>query len=144
MAIVPITINTGENALKIYAEVANINAFVNETLVGDEATLAVEDVVGVSGYERRRFPGDTEPIQVLTSERTVLKNLSRKPGRTLPGKTFRLVSLDENDQPIHDRTFTYTGTWRELVQWLRGQVTNKTYLYNHTGGTPVVLSSAVP
>lgn len=139
MSIVAHTAATEPEKLVIYAETANINYFLDVDLVPDGPGTATEETVTVSGYTRRQYPGDETPVAVSASARTYLSGLSRRQGAALPGKNFRLVAFDDDGAQLEDRQFTYVGTWRTLLNFLEGQIINRTHVYNHTGGTPVVL-----
>jgi len=142
MAILPHTAGTEEAALKIYAETANINYFLATDLVPDSPTTATDEAVVVSAYSRRQYPGDETRVSVPEGSRVFLKNLSRRVGPALPGKEFRLVAFDDDGAQLENRQFTYVGTWRNLLNFLTGNVVNTTHVYNHTGGNPVVLQVA--
>lgn len=139
MSIVKHTVATDENPLVIYAETANINYFLATDITPDSPSTASTETVLVDGYTRRQYPGDESPVSVPGTTRTYLKGLPRRQGAALPGKNFRLVAFDDDGAELENRTFTYVGAWRTLVEFLTGNVINRTHLYNHTGGTPVVL-----
>lgn len=139
MAILPHTVATDENPLRIYAESANINYFLATDIIPDSPTTATTETVSVGAYTRRQYPGDTTPVSVAASARTFLKGLGRRTGPALPGKTFRLVAFDDDGAQLEDRQFTYVGTWKTLLEFLTGNVINRTHVYNNTGGSPVVL-----
>lgn len=139
MSIVAHTAATEPEKLVIYAETANINYFLDTDLVPDGPATATDETVTVRAYTRRQYPGDETPVAVGASARTFLSGLTRRQGAALPGKNFRLVAFDDDGEQLEDRQFTYVGTWRTLLNFLAPQVINRTFVYNSSGGSPVVL-----
>lgn len=139
MAIQKHTVGTEEAALVIYAETANLNYFLSVDVTADSPATSTVETVTFGAHTRRQYPGDETPVSVAGGARTYLANLGRRTGPALPGKGFRLVAFDDDGAELEDRQFTYVGTFKNLVGYLTGNVVNKTFLYNNTGGSPVVL-----
>ena len=112
----------GKN-FSIYGEPANINYFISSTLEPDSASGVVNKTSTVKAHTRRRYVGDTSPINVSGSTREFMYDPGRKVGNALPGFAFIL-----NDG-IEKRQFTLQGDVMDLHAWLLSEINNDTKLY---------------
>ena len=134
MATVPFTIEvSGGNPITIYAEPDNINYFLTEALEADTVAGPTNETATVGSYTRRSYPGDATPVNVSGSTREFLVDPSRKSGNALPGRTFMLADLDEDEKIVEKRAFTFKGRLLDLHAFLRGNVASPTYFYMNTG-----------
>lgn len=107
----------------IYGEPANINYFIKSTLEPDSATGVVNKTTTVKAHTRRRYVGDTSPINVSGSSREFMYDPGRKVGNALPGFAFIL------DDGTEKRQFTLDGNVMDLHAWLLTEINNDTRLY---------------
>lgn len=98
----------------IYGEPANINYFVETDLTPVSEDGAVTRQSSVSAHTRRRYVGDSNPINVSGSQREWLYDPGRKVGNALPGAPFILSDGTET------RQFTLQGNIVDLHAWLVG------------------------
>ena len=131
----------GENPVRVYAEPSNLNHFLDEAVEPDEEDGPSNITVQIGGHTRRQYPGDTSRSNVGGSSRVILRDPARRTGNALPGKTFSMRSFDDDGNELEYRQFTYQGSFINLHAALLGRVTNRTHLYNHTGGPPYVLQA---
>ena len=99
----------------IYGEPANINYFVETDLTPVSEAGAETRQSSVSAHTRRRYVGDTNPINVSGSQREWLYDPGRKVGNALPGSPFIL------SDGIETRQFTLQGDIVDLHSYLVGE-----------------------
>lgn len=112
--------------IAIYGEPANINYFIKSTLVPVSETDAVDKQSVVSAHTRRRYAGDTTPINVSGSTREYLYDPGRRNGAAIPGNPFIL------DDGVEKRAFHYTGNLIDLHAWLKGDAKADLVLYSQS------------
>jgi hypothetical protein len=134
----------GGQPVTIYGETANINYFINGSLDPDEVGGVTNQQVSVSGFTRSQYPGDPTPMNVAGSSREFLRDPSRKSGNALPGKSFVLVALNEDNEVMERRQFTYKGRWIDLHAFLMAEASYKTYAYNNTGARYTLGATVAP
>ena len=96
----------------IYAETVNINYFLASELVPDSIDGVTNAQSSVSAFTRRRYAGDSTPINVSSHSRDYLVDPGRRNGAATPGKEMIL------DDGIEKRVFTYTGPWLDIHAYL--------------------------
>ena len=99
----------------IYGEPANINYFVETDLTPVSAEGAQTRTSTVGAHTRRRYVGDSNPINVSGSQREWLYDPGRKVGNALPGAPFILSDGTET------RQFTLQGNIVDLHAYLVGE-----------------------
>ena len=99
----------------IYGEPANINYFVETDLTPVSESGAVTRTSTVGAHTRRRYVGDSNPINVSGSQREWLYDPGRKVGNALPGAPFILSDGTET------RQFTLQGNIVDLHAYLVGE-----------------------
>lgn len=107
----------------IYGEPANINYFISSTLAPDSAGGVVNKTSTVKSHTRRRYIGDSSPINVSGSTRDFMYDPGRKVGNALPGYSFIL------DDGTERRQFTLQGNVIDLHAWLLTEINADTRLY---------------
>lgn len=107
----------------IYGYQLNINYFLTTPLVGIAQEASEYATGSKKAHTRRRYAGDSAPINVSGHSYEYVKDPSRKMGTALPGWSFILVRGDEK------RQFTTTATVAQLHKWLYENVNGKTFLY---------------
>ena len=112
----------GKN-ISIWGIHANINYFIEETLVGDSVEGVVNKSTSVKSHSRRRYVGDPAPINVDGHPREFMYDPGRKVGNALPGFSFIL------DDGTEKRQFTLQGDVMDLHAWLLTTLNNTTKLY---------------
>ena len=99
----------------IYGEPANINYFVETDLSPVSEAGAENRTSSVSAHTRRRYVGDSNPINVSGSQREWLYDPGRKVGNALPGAPFIL------SDGVETRQFTLQGNIVDLHAYLVGE-----------------------
>ena len=112
--------------LAIYGQPENINYFVTTPLVPVSETSAVDKTSTVSAHTRRRYKGDTTPVNVSGSTREFLYDPGRRNGSAVPGNPFIL------DDGTEKRAFHYTGTVMDLHAYLVGEAAMDLVLYSQS------------
>ena len=112
--------------IAIYGKPENINYFINATLVPVSETDAVDKQSVVSAHTRRRYAGDTTPINVSGSTREYLYDPGRRNGSAVPGNPFIL------DDGTEKRAFHYSGTVMDLHAWLVGEAAMDLVLFSQS------------
>lgn len=112
--------------LAIYGQPENINYFVTTPLVPVSETSAVDKTSTVSAHTRRRYVGDTTPVNVSGSTREYLYDPGRRNGSAVPGNPFIL------DDGTEKRQFHYTGTVMDLHAYLVGEAAMDLVLYSQS------------
>ena len=107
----------------IYGYQSNINFFLKEALVGIAQEAPTYETGQKKASTRRRYSGDTNPINVSAHQFEYVKDPTKKTGSALPGWSFILVFDGEK------RQFTTTATVAQLHKWLYDNVKGKTFLY---------------
>ena len=118
----------------IYGIPANINYFINATLVPDTVDGVVNVTQNVKAHIRRRYVGDINGSNVTSHTRELMYDPGRKVGNALPGFSFIL------DDGTEKRQFTLNGDVINLHSWLSGQLKKETKLY--TNGARYVIPAA--
>ena len=124
MAIVKHSIPNSDAA--IYAETANLNYFLKTDLTPDSAGQVENKQASVSSFQRRRYPGDSTPINVTAHSRDYMVDPGRRNGNATPGKQMIL------DDGIERRQFTYVGPWMDIHALLVGDAANDLKAYSES------------
>jgi len=114
--------------LDIYAEIDNINYFLNTPLVPVSETGIVNKQVDVKPHTRRKYVGDPAPSNIPKTERVFMYDPGRIDRSALPGQPFILKQGPEK------RQFTFKGNVVDLHAFLISDVKDQTMLY--TTGAP--------
>ena len=114
--------------LDIYAELDNINYFLNTPLVPVSETGIVNKTVSVKQHTRRKYVGDTTPSNIPQNDRVFMYDPGRIDRSALPGQPFILKQGPEK------RQFTFKGNVVDLHAFLISDVKDATMLY--TTGAP--------
>ena len=101
--------------IAIYGEPDNINYFVTTDLVAATEDAVENKTASVSKHTRRRFAGDSSPINVDAHSRNYLFDPGRRNGSALPGQPFIL------DDGTERRQFHFTGSGMDLHAHLVGE-----------------------
>ena len=121
----------------IYGEPDNINFFVTTPLAPVSEEGAETRQASVSAHTRRRYAGDTNPINVSGSQREYLYDPGRKVGNALPGNSFILSGGGEK------RQFTLQGEIVDLHAYLVGEASIALRLHTGRGASyPIAAASA--
>lgn len=96
----------------IYAESDNLNYFLSTPLEADSSSGVTNVSASVSAFTRRRYAGDTTPINVTAHQREFMIDPGRRNGSATPGKEMIL------DDGTERRVFTYTGPWMDVHAFL--------------------------
>lgn len=112
--------------LAIYGEPDNINYFVTTPLTPVSEGEVVNKTSTVSASTRRRYAGDTSPINVSGSTREYLFDPGRRNGSAVPGNPFIL------DDGTEKRAFHYTGTVLDLHAYLVGEAAMDLVLFSQS------------
>jgi len=130
MAIEKFTIGGSDTA--IWAEPDNLNYFLQTPLTPDAATGVINKQAVVKAHQRRRYPGDPNPINVSSHPRSFMIDPGAKFSRGLPGKPFRVVS-DAGLPGEENRQFTFQGDWADVHALFVGDAAMQVYLYSGRG-----------
>ena len=133
MAIQKHTLPGGEAA--IYAETTNINYFLKTALVADSAGEVVNKQASVSTFQRRRYPGDSTPINVQAHSRDYMVDPGRRNGSATPGKQMIL------DDGVERRQFTYVGPWMDIHAFLVGDAAMDLKAYSESARYDITAAS---
>lgn len=98
----------------IYGETDNLNYFLSSALESDTAAGVTNAQASVSTFTRRRYAGDSTPINVSAHSRDYMIDPGRRNGSATPGKEMIL------DDGTERRSFTYTGPWTDVHSFLVG------------------------
>ena len=112
--------------IAIYGEPANINYFVNETLVPVSEGEVVNKTSSVKSHTRRRYASDDNPVNVSGGSREFLYDPGRRNGAAVPGNPFIL------DDGTERRAFHYVGNLIDLHAWLVGQASMDLVLFSQS------------
>ena len=104
-----------DSNIAIYGEPDNINYFVTTDLVAATEDSIENKQASVSKHTRRRFAGDSSPINVDAHTRDYLFDPGRRNGSALPGQPFIL------DDGTERRQFHFTGSVMDLHAYLVGE-----------------------
>ena len=119
----------------IYGEPPNFNYFVNTDLTPVSEEGAQTRQASVSAHTRRRYAGDTNPINVSGSNREYLYDPGRKVGNALPGAPFILSDGTET------RQFTLQGNIVDLHAYLVGEASMDLTLTSADGAKYSILAT---
>ena len=135
MAKIIIPAAAGSKEIVIYANyVESINAFLTDPLTDAEVAEAEVLTKTVPGHQRRRGPSDQNPINVLQSTPSYLKDPSLKSGNAKPGMSFRLVTDMRFADDYMNRQFTMVGRVLDFQQYFSGKMKYQTFFYPQVGG----------
>ncbi len=142
MAIQPHTIDMlTADPVTIYGETANLEYFFYGDFIPDTADGITNETTSVGGHTRRQYPGDITAMNVSGSNRSYMKDPSRKSGNGLPGRSFVVAALNEDGQVVEKRQFTYKGDWRDLHAVMRSRAKTAMYAWNNTGARTTIGAS---
>ena len=116
----------------IWAIPANFNYFVDTALSPVSEEGSEERTATRSAHTRRRYVGDSAPINVSGSSYSYLYDPGRKIGNALPGWSFIL------DDGTEKRQFTTTATYAQLYGYLLADLTNTTTFYSEGSSVELV------
>ena len=128
--------------------IENFNFFVN-TPVEDEVGCAAgvtKQSGAVKAFQRRRYPGDTSPVNVpaIPEGRQYLYKANKRSGNALPGKTITFATNPETwDGGDEKRSFQYVGDWKEIIKYLESDASKDIIVTNHTGARVLVCAAEV-
>lgn len=133
MATVPFVVAPlGGEQVTIYAEPDNLNWFLSLPLDPDTADNPSTETASVPSHTRRSYPGDATPVNVSGSQRTFLKDPTRRSGSALPGRSF-ILQATNGSNVTEKRQFTFKGRMQDLHGYLRENAAFDTFLYMNTG-----------
>ena len=119
----------------IYANyVEAINAFLTTPLTDSELDAAEVKEKSIPGHQRRRGPSDQNPINVLQSTASYLKDPTLKSGNAKPGISFRLKTDMRFADVDMNRQFTLVGRTVDFVSYFSGKMKYDTFYYPQNGG----------
>ena len=130
MTIEKFTIGSSDTA--IWAEADNLNYFLKTPITPDAAVGVSNKQSMVKAHSRRRYPGDPNPINVSSHQRSFMVDPGAKFSRGLPGKPFRVVS-DAGLPGEENRQFTFQGDWADVHALFVGDAKMLVYLYSGRG-----------
>ena len=104
----------GEGPAAIYAETDNINYFLSSDLTADAGEGVTNAQASVSTFTRRKYAGDSTPVNVSAHSRDYMVDPGRRNGSATPGKQMIL------DDGTEKRQFTYVGPWMDVHAFLVG------------------------
>ena len=130
MAIEKFTIGSSDTA--IWAEADNLNYFLKTPLTPDAATGVTNKQSAVKAHTRRRYPGDPNPINVSSHQRSFMVDPGAKYSRGLPGKPFRVVG-DPGMPGEENRQFTFQGDWADVHAMFVADAKMLVFLYSGRG-----------
>ena len=102
----------GDGPAAIYGETDNINYFLATDLEADASDGVTNQQSSVSSFSRRRYAGDSTPINVTAHQREYMVDPGRRNGSATPGKEMLL------DDGVEKRAFTYVGPWMDVHAFL--------------------------
>lgn len=120
----------------IYGETTNLNYFLDTQLVADASDGVENRQYQVAGHSRRRYVGDSSPIDVDSHSRVVLYDPGRRNGTATPGKSMMLVGGGQR------RSFTYTGPWVDVHAFLVGDAAMDLIAYSESARYDIADSTA--
>ena len=110
--------------ITIVGNLTNLNYYIKTDAVEDAAGSVTNETQSVKSFTRRRFAGDSEPVNVSGHSRTVLRDPGRRNGAAEPGKPFIL------DDGVERRKFRYIGDLVALHAYLTGDSSMAFVLYS--------------
>ena len=128
-----------------YGRTENFNYFV-KTEVEDETKTQAAGVTRqskkVKAHTRRRFPGETAPINVkeIPQGRQYLYKINKTSGAARPGKTIIFQDMPGAD-PQETAQFQYTGDWKEVIKYLESD-SAKQFRVIHWNGSKVTIPAS--
>ena len=129
-----------------YGRTENFNYFV-KTPVEDEVGCApgvTKQSGAVKDYKRRRYPGDTSPVNIpaIPEGRQYLYKANKRSGNALPGRTITFATNPETwDGGDEKRSFQYVGDWKEIIKYLESDASKDIIVTNHTGARVLVCAA---
>ena len=128
-----------------YGRVKNFNYFVKTAVEDETQTLArgvTKQSKSVKEHSRRRYPGDSKPINVkaISSGRQYLYKINKTSGSARPGKTIIFKDMPGvGDGEL--RSFQYTGDWKEVIKYLESD-SSKQFRVIHWNGSKVTIPAS--
>ena len=123
------------SVITIYANyLESINAFLTTPLEDEELDDATVLEKSIPGHQRRRGPSDLNPINVLQSTASYLKDPTLKSGNAKPGISFRLKTDMKFADVDMNRQFTLVGRTVDFVAYFSGKMKYQTFYYPQNGG----------
>ena len=120
----------------IYGEPANINYFLNTPLTPDSVDGVTNATSAVKAHTRRRYSGDTTPVNVSASSREYLVDPGRRNGAAIPGNPMIV------DDGVERRQFHYTGNFVDLHAFFVGQAKMALTLYSQSAAYDIAAAQA--
>jgi len=112
-----------DEAFTVYGSVTNWNYFFDKLIVPvSESGLSVQTYVR-GAHTRRRYPGDTAPINVSQAQCEWVFDPGRKVGNAVPGFTIIL------DDKTEKRQFQYAGDIAALLLFAEDHLKKETAIY---------------
>ena len=121
----------------IWAEPANLNAFLETPIEPDTAGGIINEQTNVKAHTRRQYVGDDTTINVAAHTRDFMVDPGRRNGSALPGDPFIA------DDGIERRQMRYTGTWMDVHAFFLGGAALPMDLYSPSG-TRYIITPEVP
>lgn len=123
------------SVITIYTNyIESFNAFVTDALTDSELDDAKVLEKSIPGHKRRRGPSDQNPINVLQSTASYLKDPTLKSGNAKPGISFRLKTDMRFADVDMNRQFTLVGRTVDFVSYFSGKMKYDTFYYPQNGG----------
>ena len=120
----------------IYAVTENLNYFLQTPLEPDVSEGVTNAQSSVSAFTRRRYAGDSTPINVSSHQREYMVDPGRRNGVATPGKEMIL------DDGTERRSFTYTGPWMDVHAFLLTSLkTGTTKCYSESARYDIVVAA---
>ena len=121
----------------VYGRVENWNFF-HETAVTDDLygckVATTKSTKDVKQHNRKRFPGDDNPITVKSHPRIVLSGAEYTTGNALPGKTVIYATDPETwDGGDEQRAFQYVGDFKHLYLYSQSDASKDLFIWNQSG-----------
>ena len=128
-----------------FGRTENFNYFVQTSVEDESTTLGLGQTrqsKKVKEHSRRRFPGDSSPINVSEQPegRQYLHKLGKTSGAARPGKTIIFKDMPGVD-PRETAQFQYTGDWKEVIKYLESD-SSKQFRVIHWNGSKVTIPDA--
>ena len=117
----------------IYAENANLNYFLKNTLEPDAADGLVNKQSTVKSHKRRGYKGDSTPSDIASHSRVWMYDPGRRNGSATPGKQMIL------DDGTERRSFTYTGSWTDIHAFLVGDAKMNLKAYSESTWSEIIV-----
>lgn len=115
------------------ADIRALNWFLTDTLTPDDYGDFEVKEKSIPGHTRRRGPSDNNPINVLQSTASYIKDPSLKSGNALPGYSF-ILQTTTNADVDEGRRFTLQGRTGDFQRYFNEKMKYETYVYFSQGG----------